>query len=313
MSGQDSLIPDDLRGVLEDVAADSRAGLFRVAPADIARRARGGAEPVSVARAGVSAAERELLEVHRTELAWLLREAFLQWFYSQPDRSTRSTHLGQRTPAGSWHRRRDRLDGSSSILQDRPSDRELLSRAFSTTAPNDGAALLEASLRLESAPNAVVYLAQERISIGAPATAALLLRSILGPGLGVLVDASAHQALAMALSDQGLREDAADLHERALVILESAAAGANAARQASLASLCVFSARSSDVLALERTIVRMGSTLEPDATTNALGTAHWADLRDRGELAVSAEAQRLLLRAREHGSRDLMEFIDALI
>lgn len=68
----------DLRQALEDVVKASPSnGVFKGLGAMGVR----GAfvlpdQPISIARAGVSSAERHILKVHRGELAWLLEEAF---------------------------------------------------------------------------------------------------------------------------------------------------------------------------------------------------------------------------------------------
>lgn len=68
----------DLRQALEDVVKASPSnGVFSGLGATGVRGAFAlPDQPISIARAGISSAERHILQVHRGELAWLLEEAF---------------------------------------------------------------------------------------------------------------------------------------------------------------------------------------------------------------------------------------------
>jgi len=68
----------DLRQALEEVAKASPSnGVFSGLGATGVRGAFAlPDQPISIARAGISSAERHILQVHRGELAWLLEEAF---------------------------------------------------------------------------------------------------------------------------------------------------------------------------------------------------------------------------------------------
>ncbi len=81
MNAQDVDYDPDLAQVLEDIANDSRAKLLRVPNSgDIVRMMR--PEPVGVAAPGLTAAERHLLEVHREEVVFLLRQKCLGLFFA---------------------------------------------------------------------------------------------------------------------------------------------------------------------------------------------------------------------------------------
>ena len=82
-------ISDELRGILEDVAKSPKQRLFAgkffsalhgAFAADI--------EPVGVARPGLSAAERELVRMHRRELSLCLLEGFYAHFFAPGGPST---------------------------------------------------------------------------------------------------------------------------------------------------------------------------------------------------------------------------------
>jgi len=87
MTPELAIFEPELEDLLREIAADPRSQLLRLPrpeslPALLARPG-----PVSAGRAGLSAAERHLLEVHRDELADVLRRACLTRFFSDPQRS----------------------------------------------------------------------------------------------------------------------------------------------------------------------------------------------------------------------------------
>ena len=77
------LISDDLRGVLEDIAAAPKQRLFAGSFfRQMGLAFRGEDATVGVARAGLSAAERHLVAMHRRELALTLQQAFYAQFFA---------------------------------------------------------------------------------------------------------------------------------------------------------------------------------------------------------------------------------------
>jgi len=77
------LMSDDLRGVLEDIAVSPKQKLFAGSFfRRMGRAFRGEDATVGVARAGLSAAERHLVTMHRRELALTLQQAFYAQFFA---------------------------------------------------------------------------------------------------------------------------------------------------------------------------------------------------------------------------------------
>src|SRR5436189_4868215 len=74
----------ELEELLREIAADPGSRLLRMPRSTRPRDLLAIPEPVTRARAGLSVAERHLIEVHRDELAHLLRRACLIRFFSDP-------------------------------------------------------------------------------------------------------------------------------------------------------------------------------------------------------------------------------------
>jgi hypothetical protein len=77
----------ELEGLLREIAADPGSRLLRLPRASRPQDLLAIPEPVTRARAGLSLAERHLIEVHRDELAQLLRSACLIRFFRDPQKS----------------------------------------------------------------------------------------------------------------------------------------------------------------------------------------------------------------------------------
>jgi len=88
----------ELEGLLREIAADPRSRLLRIPRSPRPRDVLAIPEPVSRARAGLSLAERHLIEVHRDEAADVMRRACLVRFFIDPQRSIyvhRSKSVGE--------------------------------------------------------------------------------------------------------------------------------------------------------------------------------------------------------------------------
>jgi len=118
MSTFDDILSPDLEGVLRDVAKGGPSSLLAVAPEQVLRSLRQGWGEVSVAQAGLRSAERHLLAAHRSELAWVLREAYLRGFYADEARSRGIGYGGELTTS-------DELSESAANLVQRPIATEL--------------------------------------------------------------------------------------------------------------------------------------------------------------------------------------------
>ena len=134
----DSLVFDaELEGLLREIAADPGSRLLRLPRPARPRDLLAMPEPAGRARAGLSTAERQLLEVHRDELAHLLRRACLMRFFSDP---VRSIYVNRSKTA------------NESIQVDTPEEwqaraHQALDDARSSPSPLSGIELVEACLR----------------------------------------------------------------------------------------------------------------------------------------------------------------------
>jgi len=131
----------ELEGLLRELAADPRSQLLRSTRPRTAAGLLERAGAVSPSRAGLTAAERHLLEVHRDELADVLRRACLMRFYSDP---ARALYLNRSR------------DAQHAIAFDTPERwreraREALADARRSPRPLEGLDLLETCLRDEPA------------------------------------------------------------------------------------------------------------------------------------------------------------------
>ncbi len=84
MEADRPMISAELEGLLREVAADPRAKLLAVPHAEALAGLLERASSASPSRAGLAVAERELLVVHRDELADVLRRACLTRFHNDP-------------------------------------------------------------------------------------------------------------------------------------------------------------------------------------------------------------------------------------
>lgn len=82
MSAERARPSPDLEGLLREVAADPQAALFVIPPEKAVRIALDAGTRLGTAATGLVAAERELLRVHRDELAYLLRHACVMRLFS---------------------------------------------------------------------------------------------------------------------------------------------------------------------------------------------------------------------------------------
>ena len=74
------LFDPEIEGLLQEIAADPRSHLLKVDRPTALSIALDRDPRISIAKAGLTSAERHLLQVHRVEVAWLLRQACLSAF-----------------------------------------------------------------------------------------------------------------------------------------------------------------------------------------------------------------------------------------
>lgn len=182
MSAQPQLSPE-LEEVLRDVAVDPQARLLRVSPRAVALGLRTWREEASPAQAGLTGAERELLAVHRAELAWVLREAGLRAFHANTDRSWRAQRVDEAAAEREWE---DRQAMTASLPIGRGDTDDAVRLVQSLSAPRASELLpeelFEMSMRVELHPSASVFLANEHISMERYPEARLALAPILHAG-----------------------------------------------------------------------------------------------------------------------------------
>ena len=142
MSSFDEILSPDLEGVLRDLARHGSGSLLAVDPQQVVRTLRQGWSEVSVAQAGLSSAERHLLEAHRAELAWVLREAYLRGFYADESRSWRARYGGDLAQASEVQ-----ADAARLLEHPRTTELGVAELLGSVVGGGGGVGLLEASLR----------------------------------------------------------------------------------------------------------------------------------------------------------------------
>lgn len=241
MSAFDELLSPDLEEVLRDLEQLGTSKLLRVTPAQAARSLAMGWNEVSVAQAGLATVERHLLDVHRAELAWVLREAYLIHLYSAEDTGTLCVHEGELTTAEELRRDATHL---TELGESEPGVSVLLHSiaggSVGVTFPLE--ALLQASLRIERAPSALSYLASEHYCRGRIKAASFSAGRLLNWRPDPLVRLAAHQTRAAALDAQGRESEAAAEFRLAWLLAERE--GSVEAQVCVLSSLLANSAQS---------------------------------------------------------------------
>lgn len=167
------LIDGDLRQVLEDLSRDPKAHLFLAEPAKLLTGLRDGSLLARPSRTGLQPVERHLLQVHRHEVAWLLRDAFLRSFAQEV--STKNVFVpGHPLSAADYRAAVDRMLGHiPKDLLARPEVRVLRNSARPRTedALPTNLGLLAASLTLEDAENARTYVGYDMQRCNQPRSA----------------------------------------------------------------------------------------------------------------------------------------------
>lgn len=203
MSAFDGILDPDLEGVLHDLAKRGSSTLLAVRPDQIARSLYGGWEALSAGSPGLNSVERHLLEVHRDEMAWLLREAYVRGFYADEERAWQVRYGGTLAPTTDLE---DALDGLDAVSHRDP-DAARCVQLIRGGAP--GLALLEASMRFESADNTLVFMANDHVAHGKMRVAEAVARRVIERRPSALHLALARHARGVALSSLELAEDAA--------------------------------------------------------------------------------------------------------
>jgi hypothetical protein len=104
------LFEPEIEGLLREIAADPRSTLLRVDRPAVVRGLFDRGLPIRAHATGLTSAERHLLQVHRAELAFMLRQACVSKLYAHPEakfRLIRNVAPGVRVeapPPSHWRR-----------------------------------------------------------------------------------------------------------------------------------------------------------------------------------------------------------------
>jgi len=202
----------EVEALLREIAADPRSKLLRF---DRPRTLRGlfPAHPVGAGAPGLGKAERHLLDVHRVELAWALREACMVKFLGERSferwigRNVDVTRGYRVTKRKAWRRMfRDEL-----VLGGRtPSPLGVESDRLSDSVSH----LASISLQLEASDQARIYLAIDLALMGQIASSRRVLKQVLAQRPTDGHASHALQVLALCCSAEGAWGEAADLAHR---------------------------------------------------------------------------------------------------
>jgi hypothetical protein len=223
MSPDAKTLDPQLEEVLGDIARDPKARLFMVDPRRLVTGLRAIGGQVSISRAGLRPAERELLRVHREEVASLLIEEARRLRRRDEDSwlvDPRPTKASEVVVAESRAHLADAWPAP-----DAPAVRDLLER-LARAGPSHGVgrlALVLAALDLVDRPAYRVHLALEYGGASRPRMALATAGEVLASTSSVRVRSSAQQCVATALYVLN-REQAAYEHFRAAALDTAVAA-----------------------------------------------------------------------------------------
>lgn len=184
MSSEHALLDPDFEALLREVAANPRSSLLRVERPRMLPELFDEHVHVGAQRAGLTSAERHLLQVHRGEVAWLLREACMIKLIEGPlSRRYVSPYSG---PGKKVELLSDRqlarhvqeTEAAASDSIDCLDGLELLKRCVADRVGEEPnvAELATASLRLEPSDQARLMVGLDLANRGAPRSALTVLR-----------------------------------------------------------------------------------------------------------------------------------------
>jgi tetratricopeptide (TPR) repeat protein len=163
------MVGPELDALLREVAADSNAGLLLIEPRLAVRAALEDDAHVHRFATGLTSAERELVTVHREELAHLLRQACVMRLFAHPKAKTytiRQITRELRHEPLELADFRARAERELALARNAPLERDLLRVVEDcVTGTLDGTAsiaqLAAASMRLHPSAQARIYVGQE--------------------------------------------------------------------------------------------------------------------------------------------------------
>lgn len=207
----DPTLDPDLEQVLEDIAADPRAGLFVTDPRKVLTGLQDGSLETPASRTGLRPAERHLLEVYRHEMAFLLRQVYRV----ELDQRNTSIVIAQGRPVMSEIQKaiqalskhapsRAPFDGPLKYMREWPTCR--------TAAP---LRTLSLSMTLEITHQSKIHLANEYVEREQPRTALHL-------ALETVEARPGHQLLGYSLLSLGASQDLLERKDEAIEFYQSA-------------------------------------------------------------------------------------------
>ena len=212
---------DEIEAILREINADPKAKLLRVPSADNLL-ALADQPQVGVYAPSLTAAERHLLQTHREELAYLLRERCYMEFYAQPDADVkwfRSQSSAQDAPVdrhGDW---RERVVSSLDFDDERASDAVRVLSEVVDSRPTGSRGVLKslagAAVRVAPSNRSRLYLANEAIDRGDLCAATQVCEF-------VIANESSRSLLSYAWHAQGLIHQMEDRREDAVASMECA-------------------------------------------------------------------------------------------
>jgi hypothetical protein len=212
----------EVEEVLRDVARRPGSGLLRVQRKDVLRAVVAGDSLVRATSAGLSSAERQLLQVHREEVAYALRAASYHRLVHGPDapefladraihklaRAVPSQLDVQRAVTGALEVERGGVESGSSVLL-----RACLGRERAAWPRVD--TLAAAAHRLVPTDASRIYVGLEMRRIGQPFAALVAYRSVIHVGGALSTQVAAWTNIGDLLFAQGKIEDASRAAGRA--------------------------------------------------------------------------------------------------
>ena len=210
MSTGPNLMDPEVEGILREIAADPRSRLLRVDRPGLFSAILDHDPRISSFAAGLTAAERHLLDVHRAEVAWLLREACLMKFYGDVDYAmwvdeTLPKQGSRRiSTIAQWNRRKEAelaLDEDESVGD----AYDLVRRCFESRAALSVTQLASMALRLEPRDNARLYIAFDLLFTRQVDASRRILLDLFESPPSLANAAAAHEALALGYAIQGDR------------------------------------------------------------------------------------------------------------
>ncbi len=205
MSEPFSLSPE-LEECVRDLATHRDARLFRADPRTVLSRGVPSAFRRSAAEAGLLPVERELLAVHRAELAYLLRWLFLDESSRSSDRGARFYVIEEPPPRKQWEVKARFALASKHIDSDTEPASEVL-RTYLSSGGLGRTQLALVALGVEDTATSRVNLGDALLAERQPRSAYALLSGVCAVPPAPLVRKCAHEVLASTCDVLGDIED----------------------------------------------------------------------------------------------------------